>query len=333
MTTLDTAQGTMPDAPTSAWVIARYTWFIGGATLAFTLAIAVFGSPSEMAAALFMLVAVALVGLPHGAYDLEVARRLFAPRFGRRWWIGFGVAYLALALFGVLIWVSAPVVGLALLLVGGAAHWGLDDLHNAPRSRTRTAWLAVSRGSIPVAAPMAFHADAVTPIFVGLLGSPVNTTTVQLLGVLWLLAGAPGVIASFWSKTPHRFSTTLRIIAEPVVLLLLFAVVPPILAFTVYFCFWHAVRHSLRSALRADANAALDNALLAYARAAAFPTVLTWLLAGVAAALLLGDTTTIESAWAITFIGLFALTIPHVALEFIEHRGFSVSTESGGKKD
>jgi Brp/Blh family beta-carotene 15,15'-monooxygenase len=320
VTTLNIPRHSTPDARNTSRVVARYTWIVGGATLALTLALAALGPPSDTAAALFMLAAVALVGLPHGAYDLEVARRLFATRFGRWWWSGFGAAYLALALLGLALWITAPIVGLALLLLGGAAHWGLDDLEGAPRRHALTAWLALSRGAIPVAAPMAFHADAVTPIFVGLLGSPVAAAAVQSFGFMWLLIATPGVAASLWSKNPRPLGTKLRIIAEPIVLLLLFATAPPIFAFTIYFCFWHAVRHSLRSALEANPTATPRIALLAYTRAAALPTVLTLLLAAAAAALLLDNAASIEGAWNITFIGLFALTIPHVALEIIEHR-------------
>ncbi len=320
MTVLNIPRHTTPIPRNATHVVARYTWFVGSVTLALTLAFAILGPVSDTAAAFVMLAAVAFVGLPHGAYDLEVARRLFAPRFGRWWWLGFSVVYVALALLGLALWAAAPIVGLAILLLGGAAHWGLDDLEDAPRRHALTAWLALSRGAIPVAAPMAFHADAVTPIFVGLLGSAVSANAVQSFGLMWLVAAAPGVAASFWSKTPRPVSTTLRIVAEPVVLLLFFASTPPILAFTMYFCFWHAVRHSLRSALEADRTADLRSALLGYTRAAAPPTVLTWLFAAAAAALFLDNIASLEGAWNITFIGLFALAIPHVALEFVENR-------------
>lgn len=301
-------------------IVARYTWFALGVTLALTLALAAFGPPPEAASAVIMLAAVALVGLPHGAYDLEVARRLFSSRLGRWWWLVFGGAYLALALLGLGLWAAAPAVGLIALLVGGAAHWGLDDLEDAPRRRLRTAWLAVSRGAVPVAAPMAFHPAEVAAVFDTLLGAGVSSDLVRSLGVAWLVASLPGIAASVSLRADRPTRSALRVIAEPVVLLVWFALAPPILGFTLYFCFWHAARHSLRSALAARPDDALSRAIGAYARAASWPTVLTWICAAGIAALFLRSDTLLEASWSVTFIGLFALTVPHVALEVLEHR-------------
>lgn len=304
-------------------VVARYTWFALGVTLSLTLVLAAFGPPSEAASAVIMLVSVGLVGLPHGAYDVEVARRLFAPGLGRPWLMVFGVAYLALALLGLGLWAAVPALGLVALLVGGAAHWGLDDLEDATPGPLRTSWLAISRGAVPVAAPMTFHAAEVAAIFDNLIGSAVSAGLVRSLGVAWLLASLPGIAASVSSRAGRPGWVSLRVIGEPVVLLLWFAVAPPILGFTLYFCFWHAARHSLRSALAARPDDGVSRSLGAYARAAAWPTLLTWLLAAAAAALFYRSDALVEASWSIAFIGLFALTVPHVALEILEHRAAS----------
>lgn len=301
-------------------IVARYTMLAIGVTLALTLVLAAFGPPPETASAVIMLAVVALVGLPHGAYDLDVARRLFSPRLGRGWWIIFCAAYLALVLLGLGLWATAPALGLLALLVGGAAHWGLDDLDDAPRGSLRTAWLAVSRGAVPVAAPMAFHSAEVAAIFSTLLGTSISSGLVRPLGVAWLIASIPGIVASVYSRAARPARVLLRIIGEPIVLLLWFAFAPPILGFTLYFCFWHASRHSLRSALAAKPGDGLGHALGAYARAAAWPTVLTWLLAAGAAAIFLRSEPLVEASWSVIFIGLFALAVPHVALEIFEHR-------------
>lgn len=310
-----------PEFPLSkASIVAHYTWLVGSATLALALIIAILGPPSDVLAAVIMITAVALIGLPHGAYDLEVARRIFAPRLGRWWWVCFGAGYLAFAFVALGLWAIAPLIALAILLIGGAAHWGLDDLEDVPRNRAATAWLAMSRGAIPVAAPMFFHAEEVSTVFATLLGTPVAASTVQSLGLAWGLIALPGIVASVWWSHGRVNFARLRIIAEPAVLMLWFAAAPPLLAFTMYFCFWHAVRHSLRSTLQAEPVGGLRRALLAYLRAAALPTVLTWLLAAVAAAMFLRDTALTEGIWSATFMGLFALAVPHILLEVIEHR-------------
>ncbi|MEO0631848.1 MAG: Brp/Blh family beta-carotene 15,15'-dioxygenase [Planctomycetota bacterium] len=275
-----------------------------------------------------MLTAVALVGLPHGAYDLEVGRRLFSKRLGPAWWAWFGGAYVLLAVAGTGLWLAAPLASLALLLVGGSVHWGVDDLeevHSTSRLRTVTRlWLGASRGAVPVAAPMLLCAGEVAIVFETLLGGRVvDTGTVSMLGAGWLVLAGPGLIFgamhAFRAGRPHG----LRSIGEPVVLLALFAATSAMLGFVIYFCFWHSVRHSIRSACGAgDSCRSASDTIRAYVRAVWLPTMLTWAAAGAAFFLALGSVGGgfEQRVWSVVFIGLFALTIPHVLLELLEHR-------------
>ena len=302
-------------------VVGAYTWFVGALTVGLSAAVWMLGPPSAAVSADIMVAAVALIGLPHGAYDFEVARRLLSRPLGRWWWALFGIAYIALALLGLGLWALLPAAGLILLLIGGAAHWGVDDLEVEPLPRLQVAWLAISRGAVPVAAPMAFHAAASAEIFSNLLGrSAISADSVRTAGVAWLIAGSPGIVASAVWASAAEGRARIRALAEPLVLLAWFASAPPILAFTIYFCLWHSVRHSLRSALSAQPGEGVSKALAAYARAVLWPTALTCLLAGMAAVIWLSDLDMTEASWHLIFVGLFALTIPHVLLEILEHR-------------
>lgn len=310
----------------SARAIGIYTWFVAGVTSAFGALSLVVGSPTPAVSAAIMLAAVAFVGLPHGAYDLEVGKRLFSKKLGAAWWAVFGGAYSALVLIGAGFWLLAPLAGLVLLLIGGAVHWGVDDLeelHHATPMRTATRlWLGASRGAVPIAAPMLLCSDEVARIFAVLLrGTPVDAGTVSVLGVAWLLLAAPGLLYGIRHASTIGASHGLRGIAEPAVLLLLFASTSATLGFVVYFCFWHSVRHSIRSACGGSSDPhSATQATVSYVRAVWLPTLVTWLIAG--AVYLFGtDAVSFEErAWPLVFVGLFALTVPHVVLELIEHR-------------
>ncbi|MEL6497460.1 MAG: Brp/Blh family beta-carotene 15,15'-dioxygenase [Planctomycetota bacterium] len=315
-------------------IIASYTWFVGSATLACAAGLWLAGPPSPSTSAVVMLVAVAMIGLPHGSYDMEVGRRLLSARVGRRWWIWFGVAYLALAALAAGLWALAPLVGLVLLLVGGAVHWGVDDLETSPAAGDsgwpKRLWLGFSRGAVPVAAPMLLSSHEVAEVFAALLGRDVVAAgTVSAAGALWLVLALPGLVYGVVSASRVGRGSATRAALEPVVLLCLFASVPAILGFALYFCFWHSVRHSIRSAAAAGRHDASGKKMATdYLRAVATPTVLTWLL-GLGAWLLFaehGDA--LPSMWGLVFVGLFALTVPHVLLELLEHRlaGDSVTT-------
>ncbi|MEO1585298.1 MAG: Brp/Blh family beta-carotene 15,15'-dioxygenase [Planctomycetota bacterium] len=314
-----------------AAAVGRYTWWIGGITLTAAAAIALLGAPTAMASAIIMTAAVGLVGLPHGAYDLEVGRRLLASRLGAWWWVCFGGAYLLLTVAAAALWAFAPEIGLALLLLGGAVHWGLDDLEiGARRGRGLRLWLGASRGAVPVAAPMLLASGEVAVIFSALLnGRDVTPGFVVFSGALWLAAALPGLVVGAVLSFRTNRAAGVRSVLEPLVLLVWFGLAPAVLGFTVYFCFWHSVRHSMRSAFSASPPDASRRSIAAdYLRAIAFPTILTWALAAVAWAALSrsAGTGSLDSLYGLVFIGLFALTVPHVLLEILEHRVASVDS-------
>jgi len=290
--------------------------------------------PAGVVATALMVAAVALVGLPHGAYDGVIGRRLTQPRFGRLWWVVFGGLYLASAAAGVVLWVTVPWLGLGSLLVLGALHWGLDDLEAPPRSMGARVWFALSRGAVPVAAPLAAHPERIAEIFAVLTCGGVDAGAISTAGWIAALAALPGIAAQLIVILRTDRRAGLRVALELAALVAWFVAADPLLGFTLYFCFWHAVRHSLRTAATLDPSHA-PRAAWRYIRGAAAPTAMTWVLAllvwimidrGVFGSGLsdpgLSDpgATTEHAWWGIVFVGLYALTLPHVALEWIVSR-------------
>lgn len=301
-----------------AWT-RRYTWWLCWGTALASLAILAFGLPGERASAALMVCAVALLGLPHGSYDLALGRHLLGPRLGASWAIVFVALYLLLVATAVLLWVAAPWVGLLTLLIGGAAHWGLDDLELDARG-ARRAWLGLSRGALPVALPLAVHPESTAAIFAALTASEaVDPASVQIAGVAAMLAAMPGLFVQVAGRELDAEARRAR--AEMAVLVCWFVAAPPILAFTLYFCAWHAVRHSLRAMGRIHRTRPAV-AVRKYASWVALPTVASWGL-GLAAWMALGDgdhRLSASALWQVTFVGLFALTVPHVLIEIITQR-------------
>lgn len=299
----------LPDA------LRTYTWFVAGLTLALAFGL----SLVEMDAStqtLVMLVLVGLIGLPHGAYDLSVGRGIWQRRASRTWWVWFGGGYLALTVVALQLWLVAPWVGLIALLVGGAVHWGADDLENPPSGSLSRFALALSRGTIPVALPLLFHPDAVASIFSVLVGGAlVPASGTQLAGLIAVVIATPGVARSIARAGDARP----RAAAEIGTLIVLFAVLQPVIAFAIYFCLWHSVRHSMESASRINC-ANMTDALRRYLGRVVRPTVLTWALAIPAWLVLDQDATPESGVWRLVFIGLFALTVPHVLLEWLDSR-------------
>ncbi len=326
---------TSRSAPWLEPTLRRYTIALALLTLAAAALLALLAAPEFSAQALIMAVAVALIALPHGAFDMEIGRRAFRPVQGRLWWIPFVALYLLGAVLAALLWWIAPTVGLALLLLLGALHWGDEDLEKKPPARAQRVWLALSRGAVPVALPCLAHPERVAEIFTILGVADATTGNVRTIAAIATVLALPGVLVGIFHALSSRRGAPPLPRAAPLLevgaIAALMFTAPPLLAFTLYFCLWHSVRHSLRSASELDPDS-LPGALRRYARATALPVGATIVAAAVVVALILrSDIEGVPAALVqAVFIGLFALTIPHVSLEWLVNRGSPAHEGLGG---
>jgi len=90
---------------------------------------------------------------------------------------------------------------------------------------------------------------------------------------------------------------------------------PPLIAFTVYFCFLHSIRHSISLAIELDPNNVVNGFRLFIKKALSL-TILTGVFSFIAL-YLLSNLHNLDSAiLKIIFIGLASLTFPHILLEY-----------------
>jgi Brp/Blh family beta-carotene 15,15'-monooxygenase len=238
--------------------------------------------------------AVALLGLPHGALDLPMAETLW-PLRGWRQKAVFFAGYLGLAAAVGLLWWMAPGVGLAAFLAYSAFHFSGDWQQDGPPWR-------VAGGLSAIGAPVVFHLPEVTAIFAA-LGAAAWAPAIAQGAALAGLAGA--VCAVFLVASQPRRGPVLEIAA----IWIGAAWLPPLLAFVVYFCLLHSLRH-LTATL-----AALPDRRRAWRDAAGIIGV-SVLAAGLGLAVLVaGAGGEVEaSLLQVVFIGLAALTVPHMVL-------------------
>ena len=242
--------------------------------------------------------AVAVLGLPHGAIDAYIAQR------GGLWRSigGFAVfagiyALIALAVIGV--WILLPDVSLIAFLIISAWHFGADA--NAQTHAER--WIF---GVLILSLPSFFHPASVAGVFEAISGTPARA----LVPVLQVLAPVAGIsmiamLARPLSKTPQR-GTDIAIVSG----LILFAwVLPPLVYFAVYFCALHSPTH-FRRVLRLVPPSERSGAL---AHTVGL-TALTLIFAGGALLLLANEVSVQQSTLQVLFIGLAALTVPHMFL-------------------
>ena len=253
-----------------------------------------------------LLAAIVLVGFPHGAFDHLVARPLLRPRLGRHWWVPFGLGYLALAGLVWLAWLDAPAATLAGFLAASVLHFGLGDVEDglAPR-RMPVAVSVLAYGALPILLPMALHPADAAPVLAALADIPTSTMQGILGATAWLLP-AWAVIFTVVVLAAVRER---RGVAERLAMAAGFVLLPPLLAFGIYFGAGHAVRHLLRLGAwhggppRAAARWMAWTMLPAAAACAAGIAGLAWLGRDAAADVL-----------APVFRVIAALTLPHMVV-------------------
>lgn len=248
------------------------------------------------------LLFVIIAGIPHGAADGLVARRVGLARGWIRA-LAYYAGYLASVLLVLLAWQLAPVPGLAIFLIISWLHFGLGDASPTRRASLANQVLAHG-GLVAVVIPVA-HPDAVSGLFEILSGSGSHRVldVLQWAGFpLWCLATLAYLVQDGLKPSSGPF--------EVLVLAGICLMLPPLWAFAIYFCLVHSVRHFRQLAMLFRASPEVKHGWLEIA----ILSVLAWLMI-VAVALWLETPLTLDNAFVkATFVVVAALTVPHMIL-------------------
>ena len=247
---------------------------------------------------------VLVLGVPHGALDPIFARQLYGIQT-LPGWVFFAVIYVTLGALVVWLWWLMPGVFLLLFLAASAVHFSGDLVPQTPRIAR------ICYGGAVIFFPVLLHAADVSQLFGFLAGASTAdslVTGMRWLAWPWLMATA--LVSCFmwrrdWLTALEMTSVSLLAIA-----------VPPLLAFTVFFCVMHSARH----ALRAQQYAALSAPRLLLTSAAPMIAV----LAGTVLSLYFFKDLSIDKHIVqLVFVGLAALTAPHMLLvERVRYAGW-----------
>jgi len=241
-------------------------------------------------------VAVALFGVPHGGLDTVFARQLHGLR-GLRDWSLFVALYSLLAAAVVGVWLIAPTVFLLGFLLISAVHFSGD-----PQAGSHRVSRALYGGAV-IVLPAGLHGAEVGELFGLLAGTGAAglvTPVLEALALPWLAALAMAAVAEA-GRSPR---TSLEFLAVGALMFL----APPLTAFAVFFCGMHSARHILRTfdwAARQGRWPMMASGLL--------PT-LAVMVGGAAIWWWRDDVPFDAQVVQLVFVGLAALTVPHMAL-------------------
>ena len=251
---------------------------------------------------LVALAFVVLIGLPHGAFDGAIALHLgYSRTLGGL--IKFIGVYLGLAAAVVAFWVWQPGPALACFLLISAVHFGFGDATAA--SGIARALQIAAHGGVAVFGISLFHLQQVIPLYAALTNGDVMLAVIMTeFFPLFIMP-----VAALYLIAAIRDAGLRHRLVELALLCLLFSVVPPLVGFAIYFCVIHTGRHMRHIWDRVSSHTAPRHII----SQAVWFTLASW--GGGAIMLLWLDSGNIsQDLLQVIFIGLAALTVPHMIL-------------------
>ena len=268
---------------------------------------------------LICLLLILSVGVSHGSLDNIKGKKLFEIFKINNFFI-FYLSYISLAILIIIFWLILPSISLVFFLLVASYHFGKEDtfflINNVSFYNPLLFFL---KGSLIILAPMYFHFDETINIFKFLLIDNeafyiflnfIETNQILLYGII--LSTLSSILLFMKNFELKKFTIFLDYFS----ILIINYYFSPLIAFTLYFCFLHSIRHSVtlifelnRENLKLGLKIFIKKALPLTALTATFCLVCLYFL---------NNTYDFDSSiLKIIFIGLASLTFPHILLEYL----------------
>ncbi len=259
------------------------------------------------------------IGISHGSLDNYKGRKLFKI-FGINNFLIFYFSYILIALIVIILWTVIPYISLITFLFIASYHFGKEDTQFLI---TENAYyyqlLFLLKGSLIIFAPMYFHFDETILIFKLLLIE--NDSFYNFLDfiesnkilIYAIILSTLSNVLLFAKNFEFKKFTIFFDFFSIIIVNYYFS---PLVAFTIYFCFLHSVRHSISLMSELNSND-LVNGLKIFIKKALPLTILTAIFCLIWLYLLNNTYNFDNSIIKIIFIGLASLTFPHILLEYL----------------
>ena len=249
---------------------------------------------------------ISTIGVSHGALDHEKGKKIIK-LFKLKKIELFYLAYVSLSLIIILLWSIAPIITLIIFLIVASYHFGKEDsVFGKIKYNHFSNILFFFKGSIIVLAPLYFSQKETFEIF-NILNVSINPISQDFLLALILLS----LFSNFLLKKNiliHSIDTLSIIIIN--------WAFSPLVAFTIYFCFLHSIRHSFSLIYEINKNNFKKGSNLFIKKALPL-TMLTGLLFLISLYVLNNYFLLNSAILKVIFIGLASLTFPHILLEYL----------------
>ena len=259
------------------------------------------------------LFTILIIGISHGSLDNIKGKKLLQ-LCGYKSGVLFYCIYLIISLSIIILWLMLPNTILLLFLIVAAFHFGKEDtVFVFKRKFFISEILFFLKGSSVIIAPLLFQRDATNVIFKTLNFYVFESSIFsnQFLITLLFLS----FLSSIYISNKKSYDVKALMIMDFFSLVILNFFLPPVLAFTLYFCFLHSIRHSI--ALIFELDKSFKIGLKKFISKAIPLTFITGIAFLIAIYFLNNFYKLDEAIYKVIFIGLASLTFPHILLEYL----------------
>ena len=262
---------------------------------------------------IFCLFLILILGISHGALDNIKGAKLLK-LFGYKHTISFYLAYIFISLLIIILWLIFPNTVLLLFLIVAAYHFGKEDtVFSFRRKFFISECLFFLKGSAVIMAPLLLKREQTNEIFKILnfnLFEAEFFSNEFLIVILCL-----SFLSSLYISKKENADLKGLMIMDFFSLIILNFFLSPILAFTLYFCFLHSIRHSISLIFELDKSLKLG--IKKFIKKAIPLTIATGVIFLIAIFFLNNFFKLDEAIYKVIFIGLASLTFPHILLEYL----------------
>tara|TARA_B100001094_G_scaffold329263_1_gene391623 strand:+ start:538 stop:1473 length:936 start_codon:yes stop_codon:yes gene_type:complete len=264
------------------------------------------------------LILILVIGVSHGSLDHIKGKKLLKI-FEKDNIIWFYSIYILIAIIVIIFWILIPSVSLIIFLIVASFHFGKEDTQFLINVNSYiNQFLFFLKGLLIILLPLYFHFEETISIFKLLLIENekfyfslnfIESNKILQSGIIL------STLSSIFLFLKNFELKKLTIFFDYFSIIMINYFFSPLLAFTIYFCFLHSIRHSISLMFELDRNN-LNNGLKVFVKKAIPLTLLTCILCVVAFYFLNNNYSFDSSILKLIFIGLASLTFPHILLEY-----------------
>ncbi len=301
-------------------IYGKHTFYFSVLTIIFSVITLIFAKNFEFSnqtivpfVCLFLILS---VGISHGALDNYKANKILKIyKINNK--LVFYFSYISISILIIISWIFFSLITLLAFLLIASYHFGREDTSFLIKKNSSfDQILYLVKGSLIIFSPLFFHTDETLKIFELLFIN--NSFLIFIKNEHWVINVCLifNFLGYLYFVFRNNFDNFEILFLDLLLILLINFVFSPLLAFTIYFCFLHSIRHIISIVLELD-EANFSNGIKLFIKKALPLTIITAILYLLAVFFIANFNGLNTAIMQVIFIGLASLTFPHILLEYL----------------